>query len=417
MIKKDFYSGLPITEEPSNIVDVQTADQKSVMQQFSTDPNQRMQQMNMAQQQATIPFVPYTPPQQQPMFGGYVGNPVFNTGNSFFGNRPPTPVFNQGFGYPNQFNSFYPGFQQPRYQDQVVHVPGLNFGSDILLTPDAQEVCEQLQIDMMIEQEEAIAKRNQRFQGYFNNNGLNYYGMPYYNSYQDISVTRKYTDKINAMRQEAKERRTTFNKNLSKMVHNYLGLEISDEQVDAIYDGYDYTIPANAVKIQVDCNRFSRMVPVSNQHIYANRYNEIKQFYDVINEEKTMNGFLRSLGVVHACDDFEEEIHNRRDGSQLYSSDSYKKYLRKQIAEKNGIDLSSGGMNPANTIDANMFPTLGSSAKMLDDGSLSITAPSWIGGSMRRIQLNNEMEQHFEENRRAFLNSIYSQGGTPNGVN
>ena len=415
MIKKDFYSGLPVNEEPSNIVDVQVADKNEALKQFSVDPNQRMEQINMQQQQAKIPFIPYTSP-QQPMYGGYVGNPVFAMGNNFFGNSP-MPMFNQGFyGYQNQFNNSFPWMQQPRYQDQTVHVPGLNFGSDILLTPEDQEKCEQLQLDMMIEQEEAAAKRNERFQGYFNNNGYNYYGMPYYNAFPDVTVTRKYTEIINQMRQEAKDRRTEFNKNLSRMVHNYLGLDVSGEQLDAIYNGYDYTIPANDIQMQAECSRFSRMVPVSNQHIYANRYNDIKQFYDTINQDKNMNGFLQSLGVVHACDDMEQELHNRRDGSQLYSSDSYKRYLRKQIAERNGIKLAENNNNAANVIDANIFPTLGSSAKMLDDGSLSITAPSWIGGSMRRIQLSNELEQHFEENRRAFLNSIYSQEGS-NGVN
>ena len=206
LIKRDFYTGLPINEEPSNIVDTQTVDRNNVIKSFSVDPNERMAQMNNQQQQTQIPFIPYSPPQQPMMSGGYVGNPAFNMGNNFFGNAPQ-PMFNAGYGWQRQFNNFNPGFYQPRYQDQLVHVPGLNFGSDVLLSPDAEEICEQMQIDMMIEQEEAIAKRNERFQGYFNNNGYNYYGLPYYNSYQDISVTRKYTDKINEMKKEARERR------------------------------------------------------------------------------------------------------------------------------------------------------------------------------------------------------------------
>ena len=400
------------------MVDTQVADQKQVLQQFSTDPNQRMQQMSMQpQQQTQIPFIPYSPPQQpMTMSGGYVGNPVFNTGGGFFGN-PQQPMYNTGYGWqPGQFNNGFMFGAQPRYQDQIVRVPGLNFGSDILLTPDAQEICDQLQLDMMMEQEEAIAKRNERFQGYFNNNGYNYYGLPYYNSYQDLSVTRKYTDKINELRQEAKDRRINFNKNLSRLAHNIIGDGISEEQLDMIYNGYEYTIPANDIHMQAECSRFSRMVPVSNQYLYANKYNEMKQFYESIMTEKSLNGVLQSFGTMHACDELEKSIHDRRDGSQLYSSDSYKRYLRKQIAERNGLAPSDSYINAATAIDNNMFPTLGSSARMLDDGSLSITAPSWIGGSARRIQLNNEMEQHFEENRRAFLNSIYSQEGIVNGA-
>ncbi len=408
MIKTDFYTGQPVPDSRPNLVDVQTVDQNNMMTQFTTDPNQRMEQMNAIQNQQK-PFNPFQPANR---FGGYAGNPVFQTGPGV--GYYQQPVLNLGgYGYngygmynsPSQFNNFYTGFQ-PRIEDQNVHVPGLNFGSDVLLTPDAQEICEQMQLDMMVEQEEAIAKRNQRFQGYFNNNGYNYYGMPYYSSYQDVSVTKKYTDKINEMRQEARKRRTEFNKNLSRMVHNYLGDEISEEQLDMIYEGYDYTIPANVLKVQSECSRFSRMVPVTNQPMYAKHFQELQNFYKTINPENNMNGFFQSLGVIHACHELEQELHNRKDTSQLYSSDSYKRYLHKHIMERNGINPDQN----SNTVNPTLFPTLSNASKLLDDGTLSITTPSWIGGSYRRIQLNNEMEQHFEENRRAFLQSIYGQG-------
>ena len=412
MIKTDFYTGLPVEDKP-NLVDVQTIDQKNMMSQFSTDPNQRMEQMNSIQQSQ-----PFNPFQNANTFGGYAGNPVFQSGpgvgyyqqpilNSF-GSYNPYGSYGS-YNPALQFNNGYAGFQ-PRIQDQTVHVPGLNFGSDVLLLPDAQEICEQMQLDMMVEQEEAIAKRNQRFQGYFNNNGFNYYGMPYYSSYQDVSVTRKYTDKINQMRQEARDRRTQFNKNLSRMVHNYLGDNISEEDIDRIYDGYDYVIPANTLKVQNECSRFARMVPVTNQPMYAKDFQETQKFYEAINTEKNMNGFLQSLGIVHACDELEKELHSRRDTSQLYSSDSYKRYLHKHIMERNGINPSDSNNN-LNTVNPSLFPTLNSASKLLDDGTLSITTPPWLGsGSLKRIQVNNEMEQHFEENRRAFLESIYAQG-------
>lgn len=398
MIKEDFYSGAPIDDSNPKIVDVQTIDRDKMMNQFSTDPNQRMSQMNAQQ--------PFNPFQSQPRSYGYAGNPVFQTGPGI----PFQPYYGGMYGMYNQQpqfnNNWYAGYQ-PRIQDQTVHVPGLNFGSDVLLSPDAQEICEQMQLDMMIEQEEAIAKRNQRFQGYFNNNGYNYYGMPYYSSYQDVAVTRKYTDKINQMRQEAREKRTNFNKQLSKMVHNYLGDDVTDEQIDMIYDGYDYTIPANTIRAESESSRFARMVPVSNQHLYAQKFQDIENFYKAVSTENGMQGFLQSLGVVHACDALEEEYHKRRDCSQLYSSDSYKRYLRKHILERDGIDPNS---NPQ-TVNPQLFPTLGSASKMLDDGTLSITTPPWLGsGAYKKIQVNNEMEQHFEENRRAFLESIYAQG-------
>ena len=82
------------------------------------------------------------------------------------------------------------------------------------------------------------------------------------------------------------------------------------------------------------------------------------------------------------------------------------------ITEKNDYSdiRSTSNSNSQNTVNPNLFPTLSNTSKLLDDGTLSITAPSWISPSLKRIQLNNELEQHFEENRRAFLESIYNQG-------
>ena len=425
MIKENFYTGQPV-EEPLNLVDTKELDKKNMMMQFSNDPNQRMNQMNLQQsQQPYNPFMPaYNPPIQQPQYGGYIGNPAFQTGYGF-GGYAPNPVFGGGYGYsPGGFNNYYGNrwMQQPSMpKDQVVHVPGFNFSnSGLMLSADAEEICDQLQLDMMMEQEEAAVKRNQRFQGYFNNNGYNYYGMPYYNSYQDMSITRKYIDKINEIKKEATKRRNDFNKNLLKMAYHYQGAEIDEETLNSICDGYDYVIPANTIQMQAECSRFKNMVPISNQQVYAQQYQDDVNFHNYLNGDKSMNGFFGSLGVMQVCDELAAEQHRRRDGSQLYSSDSYRRYLRKHIAERDGLNQSNGnGMNAAQVIDASIYPTLGNAGKLLDDGTISITTPSWIGGgadSFRRITLNNEMEKHFEENRQAFLQSIYSQEGINNGV-
>jgi hypothetical protein len=102
---------------------------------------------------------------------------------------------------PNQVpNSYYnPYTQQVMYsqapvaaQDKIVTVPGYNpSGSIGMLTSDAEEVCDQMQVDMMYEQQEAIAKRQQRSQGVYNANQMgynNYYGSPYISGYYDNSV-------------------------------------------------------------------------------------------------------------------------------------------------------------------------------------------------------------------------------------
>ena len=75
--------------------------------------------------------------------------------------------------------------------------------------------------------------------------------------------------------------------------------------------------------------------------------------------------------------------------------------------EREGIEIEQP-KGPLSPMNLPQFSTLSKSSKLLDDGTLSISAPSWVGGG-KSIQFNNEMEAHFEENRRAFLESIYAQ--------
>ena len=422
MVKKDIYTGLLVNEEPVNVLDVQTLDKENaaVINGYATDPNQRMISMNQ-QQQAFNPFAPQQP-QYIPNQGGYIPyqpymspyRAQFQQNNSFgFAGNPVFGMYGQQQPW-GMYNNV-----QPQAQDRVVHVPGVNFGSTTLFQNDIEDVCNKMQVDMMMEQETAALERQERIQGYFNNNGYyNYYGMPYY-GFSDTTVINKYRNKIEEMRKEGQERRIEYNKNLKRLCNNILGEEMSEEELDNLFRGYDYTIPAAKVQAMYDCDRFSKMVPVSNQHLYAKNFQELHNFYNGIMgqmEKQDLNGFLGALGIVQVCENLEQEYHNRRDGSRLYDSDSYKRYLRKHIAERNGLTAQQNNnqpfLNPAQAIDAAMFPVMSQSAKILDDGTISVTAPPWLGGSTgRRILVNNEMENHFEENRRAFLNSIYAQGG------
>lgn len=420
----DYYSGEPISspdfmsEQTTNMNIVNSNQQP---QQYSYDPNLRYNQM---QQQVYQPgSYGYNQQIQQPQQYPYqIQQPFMNPPINPY--QPQQPVGYQGnpaFAYMNQMNGGM-GFGQPlnlQFEDKVVHVPGFNPGSDVLLPADAEEICSKLQMEMMLEQEEAIEKRNERFQGYFNNNygGYNYYGMPYLNTWQDQSVTMKYRRMIEDMRQEAADRRKSFNKKLSKLAHNYMGDDIKEEEIDQIYDGYTYTVPGSTLRRESECNRFANMVPVSNQGNYVAHYNEVNKFYNsVVDQNANMQEFLHQQGVLQSYYNLEDEMHRRRDASQYYQGDSYKRFLRKAIRERNG---QSGESNLQNnqTGNINGFPVLSNSAQMLEDGSLSITAPSWLGGGQSHIQFNNELEQHFEENRHRFLQSIYAQEGmNPNGT-
>ena len=418
MNRYDFYSGEPVSSP--DFISQNTTNMSNIVEntgqniQYNYDPNMRysqmMQQQNIYQPggygynqpmynpyQQQVPFMnpPINPYQQQVPYGngaGFVGNPAF--------------------AYMNQMNNFQP--LNLNFEDKVVHVDGFNTGSSILLSPDAEDICNKLQMEMMLEQEEAIEKRNERFQGYFNNNGYNnYYGMPYMSTWQDQSVTMKYRRMIDDMRMEAVEKRKKFNKKLSKLAHNYLNDNVSENDIDKIYDGYTYTIPGSTMKCQSECDRFSRMIPVSNQGAYINHYNEVSKFYNsIVPQNCNMQEFLHQQGVLQTYYNLEDELHRRRDVSQFYQGDSYKRFLRKAVRNRDG---GQNNISQSNSQLSN-FPVLNNSAQILDDGSISISAPSWMGGGQTHIQLNNELEQHFEENRHRFLQSIYAQEGINNGA-
>lgn len=353
-----------------------------------TDPNERYQQISQAQQQQVDASV-------------QVSGRVYGFGGA-------SGVVGAPYMQPNQMfiNPTRPQ-QQAQYKDRVEHVPGFNPGGrDVLLPEDLEEIADELQMQMIAENEEAIAKRKARLQGSFVNNG--YYGYGWNLDYPDNDVMMKYRRKANEIRQEAINRRNEFNKQLSKLVHNYMGDELTEEELKAIYDGYDRTITAIEARNTDTQNRLNRLVPYSNQEAYAKYFAQLNDFYDKISGDD-MQSFLEAQGVVKTIDKLEEEMHNRRNMGLYYDSNSYKRLLRKSIMEREGIKLTDQQpVGPISPLNLPQFSTLAQSTRMLEDGTLSISAPSWISGG-KSMELKNEMEAHFEENKRAFLESIYAQ--------
>lgn len=358
---------------------------------------------------------------QTPNFQGFAGNPALQ----MIQNNPN--LMGGGLGcQPN--NWWNPYAQQPQYQDKVVHVPGFNTGSDTLFPADIEERVEKLQLDMMIEQEEADIKRQKTFQGYFNNNygAYNYYGMPYYSNTLDQSIQSKYRQIVMDMRQEAIEKRKKFNKHLSKLAHNFIGDDVTDEDIDMIYDGYSYTIPAAEFVEDAKQQELRRFKPVSNQQMYAKHFNEVHQATQNLigGSDLNMNEFMEAQGLLKVVDMLTEDYAKRRDTTRYYQEDSYRRFLRKSIMERNGISTTPQiSLNPGENIPfGNQFPTLNSASTILEDGTISISAPNHFGlnnNTNRQIVLDNKMEQHFEENKRRFLESIYNQpmeGPPPNGT-
>lgn len=397
MNRFDYFSGEPQHGSPGFYGST------NMSTQYVSDPNLRYQQTQPNRQ-----IMPgYTGYNQYPTQQGIQ---IPNKFSGFAGN-PAIEMLQNGGQVPYYLQSPRMQYVQPQYQDRVVHVPGFNPGGDTLYSEDINQIISNLQMEMMVDMEEAIAERNKRFQGYFNNNyGSNYYGMPYYSQQLDYNVLNKYKQKAEEIRQEGYNKRLAFNKNLSRLAHGFIEDGMSEEDINTIYDGYTYTIPAVNQRQDALQEELARMVPVSNQNMYIEHYNQVHKFYQsMIGNSKDMNEFLDLQGLVKTSEIIEEDFHNKRDASQYYQTDAYKRILRKSIMERKGIN--SNNLTNPNPESQNPFPTLSNCSQLLDDGTLSITAPSWIGNG-KQFVIDNEMEQHFEENRHKFLQSIYSQGVT-----
>ena len=391
MNRFDYYTGEPQQGSPY------FNGSSNMQMQFVNDPNLRYQQTQTMQ--ITPGGYGYNYYNQQPtqipnkfLANGFRGNPALN----MIQNGIQVPYYLQ---------------QQPQYQDRIVHVPGFNTGTNTIYPENFEEICSKLQLDMMIEMEEAIVERNKRFQGYFNNNyGYNYYGLPYYSNYEDQRVIDKYKKKVEEIHQEAVSKRLKLNKRLSKLCHGYINDGVSDKDIDNVYDGYSYTIPANVQYQSAVQESLANLKPVSNQNIYVEHHNAVKKMHEQLLDGATdMNSFLHAQGKMKKAELIEEEMHRRKDGSQYYQVDAYKRFLRKSIMERNG-KVSEQPISVPQQLNnglLNQFPTLNNSGTLLEDGTLSITAPPWLGN--RQIVLNNQLEQHFEENRHKFLQSIYAQ--------
>ena len=359
-------------------------------------------------------------------FGGYAGAPYMGTGMT-----QQVGVYNPVIQQPMYFQQ-----QQPQQvQDRVVHVPGYNpFGNPGLLLSNAEELCDQMQVDAMFENEKAMAKREERMQGYFNNNmgGYNYYnnfyGMPYMNNLNyDQNVYNSLVSKIQEMADAAIERRLNFNKNISRMVHNYLGDNVTDEQINTLYEGYTYTIPGTSIKEYEIQDKLYNCVPFDNSGYYQKLDANVTAMYrSLAPAGRNMNEFLYDAGFLILEDKIEKQLHRNRDGSRLYNSDTYHRYLRKYALEN---ELEQHQQKVIKEVEAGNFDNLPTTrmeaVKFLFGDKVAqgfanfeqkmangyqpirqIAPPDHLGTP---VIMTDEEEADFEMRRNAFIESIYKK--------
>lgn len=364
---------------------------------------------------------------------GYVGNPAFGLLNQWQQQGTPYNPYQQQNSWYNPYTQQVVQVQQQPVYDQTVVVPGFNPSGTVgMLTSDAQEICEQMQVDMMLEQQAVIAKRQQRAQGYFFNNqyGYNYYGSPYM-SYYDNSVYQKYVNKIQEMKQEAIDRRVNLNKRLSMICHNYLNDGMSEADINKIYEGYSYVIPGKSVQEYQTQEKLKRLVPFNNAWMYQQHSAEVRKLYQMIAPPgHNMNEFFQDAGMFFTLEQLEKEYHRRRNTQNYYDTDIYHEYLRKyaieheieykdkqhtrEVANKLAdLAISKNGnvtkMDIINTIySPQQLEEMRKKGFVINpDGSLELNAHL---PEKQAIAFENEMD--YEMRRSAFIASIYNNSNS-----
>lgn len=367
-----------------------------------------------------------------PNFSGYKGNPAID----YIQQR-------QAQGNITQPINYY-GAQQP--QGQTVHVSKqdpLN-GGKYLFTPDLQNQLDQMQVDMIIDNQEAIARREEQARklsgSYLNSNyagGISAYNSNLYGG-MDPQVYNKYKSKLQDLACQAEERRNKFNKNLSKLVHNWLGDEISDEQLDKEFEGYTYTIPQEDIVFAQNQQRFDRLVPVNTAAIFWAHDAEVTaEFKKYCPDGRSMNEFFNDATMILIKDAEEQEAHRRRDGKQYYDQDIMHHYIRKFAMERN-IDDSAIDYSKASKGDIMKHLMGKDNLKDLEDSGITIkedghfdfninwdSAPESLkmklrdpsptsslpSGSLTGPVIKNENVIQYEQNRSRFFQSIMESEG------
>ena len=416
MKREDFYTGEPEnTGSPfsQEFITEQEAINNAGFGQYFYDPGYRSQI-----QQTVYP-------------GGYGYNPYMQPYQGYYGFQPA-----YGLGS-NPFYSFQPNFVQPQPRQEIqYYVKPVNFGgSEFLPNVGFDEQIERLKLEYWQKEQEQEAERSvinpqaNQFNPYYNY--TNYYGIPYYNPYQYNSLYSEINEKINEMKEQARQNRIDLNFHLSKLCHNYLGDEYNEESLKERFTGKVVTIPGmETYHDYYNQARFQNLVPFDNTDFYREYDKKISdEFHEIIPENAGLEETFLNMGVVYAKYQMEEERHRRRDGSNLYdaSNDSYKYFVRAKAAEryakKHGLSLTQTVRETDNNINQmkqsvlNQYPTLSESAKLSDDGTLNITCN--FGSRAGQVySVHNSQEAGYEQDRQRFLDSIYqTMYDSPNASN
>jgi hypothetical protein len=476
MRHENFYTGELVDSSPP-ISEEKEAASNASFGMYDYDPGYRQQI-----QQQTYPgnyygYGGYQQPQQQyqyPYYGQMVGlgggyntgyNPYMNYGygyqqnqyNSYYTQQNPyyyNPGYQQNYGYgynpymnPGynmyQQNPYY--YQQPQQQyqqpiPQSVYIAPFSPGGEYLPPIDHDKKIEELKSKYWnLIQEDQAKKETQRYNngGFYNNYGMNYYGIPFYNQYSyNSSIQQQMQEDVNKMIDEAKEARRKLNIELSKNAHRIANDGVSEEEIENLYNnGRTIEIPQERIVQYYNQSKYENLIPFDNSEYYRQLFGSIhREYTKYVPEDSTIKNFGENIALIEFNEKMAQEDHRRRNGKIMYQSgDSYKFFVKSMAAERyekeSGVIRNSTPISPVFSGQRNMttmefmreqlknFPTLSQSAHLSDDGTLNITC-NFGSKAGQTYTVKNSEEARYDQDRARFNQfldeipkAIYGSGG------
>lgn len=432
MRREDFFTGEVLTGTSPQISEISTEEaiNNASFGKYDYEPGSRLMQ--------PISINPggygYNPNQNfmnPPMYNGYQMysggyqqnyNPYYYNGYYQQPNMGYNPYYNNYYNNQYQQQQYY---QQQMQQEVRTFIEPVNLsGSEYLPPMNYEDQIEQLKIDYWVKEQEEIGRvAVNNNNGFYN--GYNYYGAPFYNPFQYNSYTSEISNKIEQMKEQAKENRINLNIQLSMLAHNYLRETYDENELRERYTGKYVSNPGTPITYAeiYEQQRFNNLVPFDNSQMYRDHYAAVsKEHNEIVPADSNLKDCFTNMGVLHAHYLMEEEKHRRRNGRLLYNSEdnSYKYFVRAKASEryaqeKGGIVNSTisdhFGFNTARHSLINQFPTLSQSAKLCDDGTLNITCN--FGSKAGQVySVHNSQEASYDKDRERFQQFIDSIPGS-----
>ena len=230
---------------------------------YNTNPYQSNMYMNPPYGLGSMP---------QGMYNPYYGNPAFGMYNSI-----PNPAL-QG------------GYQQPQYQQyesapQQKYISPFKFATgEYLPIKGYEEKIEQLQLEFWMKEQEYIATHQQNT---YYNNGFNYYGAPYFSSYQSYNpVYIEAQHVVQEMQDAARKARRDLNLTLIKLARRFSGEPYDEKEIEEAYDRREERVnaaPSSREMAQAMFEqRMAHCVPFDNSQVYRDYYSAVSECINII---------------------------------------------------------------------------------------------------------------------------------------